>query len=177
MSTEPGISSQLVGPPPAADDADDVTTVGDLHSSLGSPKLSVITSFVSWSSKPGSNRGQETLSCFPQEEHEAEWLGVRGSQRQRTSRLDRLCPVLCAQCAHGPAIPWGSHLWPHSPKPSRQLSAETYPQGCVRGKLLHRQNSNAGLSAPAAYPQLVTNLSQMAAKERKQNHLLLFGKW
>lgn len=33
-------------PPRAADDADDIMTVGDLYSSLGSPKLSVITPCV-----------------------------------------------------------------------------------------------------------------------------------
>ena len=143
-------------------------TVGDLYSSLGLPKLFVITSFVSWSSKPGRSRDQETPSCFPQEEHETEWLGVRGSQSQRASRRDTLCPVLCAQCAHGPAIPWGSHLWPYSPKPSRRPSADTHPQGCVRGKSLHRLNSNAGLSTPTAHPQLFTSLSPMAAKEQNK---------
>lgn len=81
MSTEPGIPSQLVGPPPAADNADDVTTAGDSYGSLGLPKFFVMTSFVSWSSKPGRNRQQETPSCFPQEEHEAEWLGGCGDHR------------------------------------------------------------------------------------------------
>ena len=101
MSTEPGIPSQLVGPPPAADNADDVTMAGDSYGSLGLPKFFVMTSFVSWSSKPGRNRQQETPSCFPQEEHEAEWLG--GVQRSQS------CPG-CPGCARsrgltGPRYP------------------------------------------------------------------------
>lgn len=100
MSMEPGIPSQLVGHPPAADNADDIMTVGDLYSSLRLPKLFVITSFVSWSSKPGRSRDQETPSCFPQEEHEAEWLRGAGITEPAhvTAGQAVPCPV-CSVCS------------------------------------------------------------------------------
>lgn len=174
MSTEPGIPSQLVGPPPTADNADDITTVGDLYSSLGLPKLFVITSFVSWSSKPGRNRQQETPSCFPQEEHEAEWLRGAGVTEPAHVQAGEAAPCPVGSRARDTL---GFSLVAIFPKTFKAAECRDLSPGLREGKVLHRQNSNAGLSAPAAHSQLVTNLLQMAAKEQKPNHLLLFGKW
>jgi hypothetical protein len=143
-------------------------TVGDLYSSLGLPKLFVITSFVSWSSKPGRRRDQETPSCFPQEEHEAEWLRGVGITEPACVTAGQAvpCPVCSVRSRARDTL--GFSLAAIFPRTFKAAECRDSSPGLVRCKSFHRLNSNAGLSAPTAHSQLFTSLSRMAAKDKNK---------